>query len=192
MRRWPAIGLLLAVLWVLVRGITLEPATIAGELLIGVAVGFPLAFVFRRFYRRDFAGLDVLMAVPAMVIYVVLFLKELVTANVDVAYRVLAPSMPIRPQVIEIPLRVQTDLAITTLANSITLTPGTLSMDYDEERNALYVHAIWGENRDAVVTPIRQWEGYALRIFDEERTPDDPVPLTPRDHAFEGGEGRGD
>lgn len=192
MRRWPVIGILLAVLWLFVRGVTLEPTTVAGEFLIGLLVGVPLAFVFRRFYKQDMPGLAVTKAIPAAVLYVALFMKELLTANVDVAYRVLAPSMPISPQVIEIPLRVQTDLAITTLANSITLTPGTLSMDYDEERNSLYVHAIWGENREAVVAPIRQWENYALRIFDEDRTPDDPAPLAPRDHAFEGGDGRGD
>ena len=191
MRRWLAVGLSLAALWLFVRGVTLEPALVAGELLIGLAIGVPLAFVFRRFYRRDIRLIPVLTAVPAMVLYIGLFLKELVTANVDVAYRVLAPSMPIRPQVIEIPLRVESDLAITTLANSITLTPGTLSMDYDEERNALYVHAIWGENREAVVAPIRRWENYALRIFDEDRSPDDPVPLPPRDYAFQGGDGRG-
>ena len=192
MRRWPLVGLTLAVLWLFVRGVVLEPSTVVGELLIGLAVGVPLAFVFRRFYTRSIPAFDVVRAVPAMVAYVVLFLWELLTANVDVAYRVLAPSMPIRPQVIEIPLRVETDLATTTLANSITLTPGTLSMDYDDERNSLYVHAIWGANRDAVVAPIRTWEDYALRIFDEDRNPSDPVPRAPRDHAFEEGEQRGD
>ena len=192
MKRWPAVGLALAVLWLFVRGVALEPAALAGEFLIGLAVGVPIAFAFRRFYVDQMPALAVLRAIPAILLYVGLFVKELLTANLDVAYRVLAPSMPISPQVIEIPLRVETDLAITTLANSITLTPGTLSMDYDDERNSLYVHAIWGENRDAVVAPIRQWEEYALRIFDEDRTPDDPVPVTPRDHAFEGGDERGD
>lgn len=84
--------------------------------------------------------------------------------------------MPINPDVLEVPLRVETDLAITTIANSITLTPGTLTMDYDEERNALYVHAIDGRDRDSVVDPIRTWEDLALRMFDESRDPGDPVP----------------
>jgi len=78
--------------------------------------------------------------------------------------------------VIEFPLRVETDLAITTIANSITLTPGTLTMDHDDGRNALYVHTIDGRDPEAVVEPIRQWEDYALVIFDERRSPGDPVP----------------
>lgn len=192
MRRWPAIGLTLAILWLFVRGVSLDPATVLGEFLIGLAIGVPLAFAFRRFYTDTIPALDVVTAIPAMVAYVVLFLWELLTANVDVAYRVLAPSMPIRPQVIELPLRVETDLAITTIANSITLTPGTLSMDYDPDRNSLYVHAIWGKDRAAVIGPIRKWEDYALRIFDEERKPGDPVPHEPRDHAFGGGDDDGD
>jgi len=89
---------------------------------------------------------------------------------------VLAPSMPIDPDVIEVPLRVESDLAVTTIANSITLTPGTLTMDYDPERNALYVHTLAGRDRDAVIEPIRRWEDYALVVFDERRSPGDPVP----------------
>jgi len=84
--------------------------------------------------------------------------------------------MPIEPDVVEVPLRVQSDLAITTIANSITLTPGTLTMDYNDERNALYVHGITGTNKEAILEPIRRWEDYALLVFDEERKPHDPVP----------------
>ncbi|MFB6074302.1 MAG: Na+/H+ antiporter subunit E [Haloarculaceae archaeon] len=192
MRRWPLVGLALALLWPFVRHVPADPWTVAGELLIGIAVGFPLAFAFRRFYTPTIDAGGVLRAVPWTVVYLGLFLWELVTANLDVAYRVLSPSLPIEPHVIEIPLRVETDLAVTTIANSITLTPGTLTMDYDEERNALYVHAIAGRDRDAVVGPIRRWEDYALRIFDEEPDPGDPVPREPRDHAFCGGERRDD
>jgi len=113
---------------------------------------------------------------PYGLLYAAAFLYDLLTANVDVARRVLAPSMPIEPRVIEVPLRVETPFAITTIANSITLTPGTLSMDYDDETNTLYVHAIDGREPEAVVDPIRRWEDYALVIFDEERKPGDPVP----------------
>ncbi|MFB6128232.1 MAG: Na+/H+ antiporter subunit E [Halorhabdus sp.] len=176
MRRWPVIGAALAVLWLFVNGVELAPWPLAGALLSGFAIGMPIAYLFRRFYVTDIAVGGLVRSVPATVIYLVLFLTELITANLDVAYRVLAPSMPIEPDVIEIPLRVESDAAITTIANSITLTPGTLTMDYDPERNSLYVHAIAGRQRELVVAPIRRWERYALRIFDEERAPTDPVP----------------
>jgi multicomponent Na+:H+ antiporter subunit E len=174
-RRWLVTGVVLAVLWLFVRGVALTPIRLVEEFVIGLLVGVPIAFVFRRFYGRDVA-VGRLRAVPYAVVYIVLFLWELLTANVDVAYRVLAPSMPIEPDVVEVPLRVETDMAVTTIANSITLTPGTLTMDYDETTNSLYVHGITGANREAVVEPIRRWEDYALRIFDEEANPGDPTP----------------
>jgi len=186
-RRWPVIGVVLAVLWLFVRGVTLAPDRIVAELLTGLAFGVPIAFLLRRFYVKRIDIGSSIRSAPAAVIYVVLFLWELITANVDVAYRVLAPSMPIEPAVIEIPLRVETDAAITTIANSITLTPGTLTMDYDEETNTLYVHTISGADREAVVEPIRTWEGYALRCFDEDADPDDPVPPRPGARASEPG-----
>jgi multicomponent Na+:H+ antiporter subunit E len=179
MKRWPVVGLGLAVLWLFVRGVELDPEVVLGEFVIGLLVGLPVAFVFRRFYLPEIALADRARGLPYAAVYLTAFVRELVTANVEVAYRVLAPSMPIEPAVIEIPLRVESDLAITTIANSITLTPGTLTMDYDETRNALNVHAIDGRDPAGVVEPIRAWEDYALRIFDEGRDPGDPVPTVP-------------
>jgi len=183
-RRWPVAGVALAGLWLFVRGIgrtgefTLTDAGVAfvEEGLIGLGIGLGLAFYTRHLYAEEVNVGGALRALPYSVIYVALFLKELVTANVEVAYRVLAPSLPIDPDVYEVPLRVESDVAVTTIANSITLTPGTLTMDYDPERNALYVHTLFGPDRESVVEPIRTWEDYALVIFDERRSPGDPVP----------------
>jgi multicomponent Na+:H+ antiporter subunit E len=175
-RTWLLLGATLSVLWLFVRGISPDPATILGELLLGLLVGLPLAYGLRHLYAERTDAVRDLAVAPYAGLYVLAFLWELLTANLDVAYRTLAPSMPIDPEVIVVPLRIQTDLAVTTIANSITLTPGTLTMDYDEERNALYVHAIDGREPDAVVAPIRRWEDYALVIFDEEGQPGDPTP----------------
>jgi len=187
MRRWIGVGFGLAVVWLFVRGVT--PDVVVGEFLIGLGVGMPVAYAFRRFYLPEVALGERLRGAPWVGVYLANFGWELLTANVDVAYRVLAPSMPIEPDVVELPLRVETDLAITTIANSITLTPGTLTMDYDDERNALYVHAIDGRDHESIVDPIRSWEDYALRIFDEERDPGDPVPDPDRVASSDAGEG---
>jgi multicomponent Na+:H+ antiporter subunit E len=178
MKKWPLNGIALAVLWLFVRGVSLTPDAIIGEFLIGLAVGMPLSYLLRGFYRPRVSIRGSVRSAWAAIAYLALFTKELLTANVDVARRVLSPSMPIEPAVIELPLRVETDLAITTIANSITLTPGTLTMDYDEEANLLYIHAITGEDREAIVKPIRRWEDRALEMFAEDGTPDDPVPAT--------------
>ena len=178
-RKWPLIGVALAVLWLFVRGVALEPSRILGEFLIGLVVGMPVALVFRRMYADDVSVSRAARATPYALLYFGVFAKELLTANVDVAYRTLAPDPGLEPDVVVVPLRVRSDAAITTLANSITLTPGTLTMDYDEETNALYVHGITGRNREDVVDPIRTWEEYALVIFDEEGKPGDPIPELP-------------
>lgn len=176
MRRWLAGGFALAGLWLFVRGTSLHPEAILASALTGIVIALPLAYAFRRFYEPDIHIRGSIRSIPTAIRYLVTFLWELVTANFDVAYRVLHPAMPIEPDVIELPLRVESDLAITTIANSITLTPGTLSMDYDNERNAIYVHAMYAPSRQAVVDPIRRWEDLALVIFDEKRSPEDPVP----------------
>jgi multicomponent Na+:H+ antiporter subunit E len=181
-KTWHGLAAGLAVLWLFVRGVTLDPRVILSELLLGVVFGLPVAFLFRRLYPEPVDVERFARSLPYAALYFVAFVYELLTANVDVALRVLLPGQRLDPRVIELPLRVQTPLAITTIANSITLTPGTLTMDHDDATNTLYVHAIAGADRDAVVDPIRRWEDYALVIFDEERKAGDPVP-TPRTDA---------
>jgi multicomponent Na+:H+ antiporter subunit E len=175
-RRWILAALTLAVVWLFVRGVNFTARNLAQELLIGLALGVLIAGVFRRLYPGTTDIVRTLRATPYTVLYIAAFLYELLTANVDVARRVLSPWSPIEPAVLEVPLRVETPFAITTIANSISLTPGTLTMDYDDETNTLYVHAISGRDEAAVLEPIRRWEDYALVIFDEERKPGDPVP----------------
>jgi len=175
-RRWVAAGTLFGVLWMFVRGVSLTPRSLLTTFLVGLGVGMPVAYVFRRLYDEQFDVIRSLRALPAIFLYLIAFTREIIVANIDVTYRVLAPGMPLRPQVILVPLRVQTDLGVTTIANSITITPGTLTLDYDPDGNALYVHGIDGRDPDSIVEPIRQWEDYALVIFNEERSPSDPAP----------------
>ncbi len=175
-RAWPVLGVALGVLWLFVREVGSTPEALLGQFLMGLVVGLPIAFLFRRLFddRIDLTG--TLRAIPYVLLYVLTFSREVVVANVDVAYRVLAPGTRIEPEVILIPLRVRTDLGVTTIANSITITPGTITQDYDAEDNALFVHVIDGRDPEAVVEPIRTWEDYALRIFDEELEPGSPAP----------------
>jgi multicomponent Na+:H+ antiporter subunit E len=170
------LGAVLGVLWLFVRGVELTPDALLGEFALGAAVGMPVAYLSRRLYTETIDLGQLGTALPYAALYISTFLREVIVANVDVAYRVLAPSMPIDPEVILVPLRVETDVGVTTIANSITITPGTLTLDYDPERNALYVHVIDGGEIDDVIDPIRTWEDYALRCFDEKRSPDDVAP----------------
>ncbi|MDL5362380.1 Na+/H+ antiporter subunit E [Halalkalicoccus sp. NIPERK01] len=175
-RTWPVVGTGLGVLWVFVRDVEPTVDALFGQFLVGLAVGLPLAYLFRRFYDDRIDLRRLVHAVPYVLLYLLTFSREVIVANLDVAYRVLAPGTRIEPEVILIPLRVQGDFGVTTIANSITITPGTITQDYDAERNALYVHVIDGRDPEAVVAPIRTWEDYALLIFDEELDPGSPAP----------------
>ena len=72
--------------------------------------------------------------------YIPYFLYYCIRANFDVAYRVIHPDLPIRPGIVKVQTRLKSDLAKTFLANSITLTPGTLTVDIQEQ--TFYVHWI--------------------------------------------------
>jgi len=175
-RSWFVAAFVFAVIWVFVTGP--EPALLPvfRTFVVGIGVGGPVAYVFRRLYEEEIDVRRSVSSLPYAFLYVAVFTKEILVANLDVAYRVVSPGMPLEPQVIFVPLRVRTPLGVTTIANSITITPGTVTLDHDPDENGLYVHTIDGRDPDDVVEPIREWEDYALLIFDEEMSPADPPP----------------
>jgi len=186
-RGWPVVGVALALLWALVRGPALAIDAVLGQLLLGLVVGLPVAFAFRRLFPDRVDPVRGLRVGPAAVLFVLTFAREVVLANLDVTYRVLAPGPPVEPEVVYIPLRLESEFATTTLANAITLTPGTVTLDHDPDANGLFVHVIDGRDLEAVVEPIRTWEGYAITIFDE---PTEPT-AEPAQIVISGGERRG-
>jgi len=115
------------------------------EIIAGIVMAAIAGFAARKIFVKEFK-----LANPKRWIFFLAYLPrfffEMAKANFDVAYRVLTGR--IRPGIVKISPGLKTDLAITVLANSITLTPGTLSVDVDEERN-LYVH--WINVKDEVL-----------------------------------------
>lgn len=74
--------------------------------------------------------------------YVPAYIWAELKAHAGVIYRILHPRMPIKPGIVRVPTELQTDFGITGLANAITMTPGTLSVEVNEEKPCLYVHWI--------------------------------------------------
>ena len=101
------------------------------------------------------------------IIYVVWELWQIILANLDVAYRVLHPKMPIDPLIIEFDTSLRSDLAIVTLANSITLTPGTITINVDQERGRFQVHSIAQKPADALLVDKTMQQKVA-KVFGEE------------------------
>jgi multicomponent Na+:H+ antiporter subunit E len=90
--------------------------------------------------------------IAAGVRFALFFAWELVLANLRVAWLVINPRAHLRPAIVALPLDVQSDAAIQLLAATITLTPGTLSIDVASDRRTLYVHTVdVGDDPDAFV-----------------------------------------
>lgn len=101
--------------------------------------------------------------------YVPLFLWECLKANIDVAFRVINPKLPIRPGIIKIKTSLKSDTALTFLANTITLTPGTFCVDIKPQEGILYIHWIDVKSEDAKKAAeliAGRFEGVLKRIFD--------------------------
>lgn len=100
--------------------------------------------------------------------YIPVFAWYCLKANLQVAYLVLHPAMPIRPGIVKVRTGLKSRAAISALANSITLTPGTLTVDASDEGD-LYVHWIdvkTAEESGATEEIVRRFEGYIRRIFE--------------------------
>ncbi|MFC1658154.1 Na+/H+ antiporter subunit E [Candidatus Omnitrophota bacterium] len=101
--------------------------------------------------------------------YLPMFIWECIKANIDVAWRVIHPNRPLNPGIVKVKTSLKSDTALTFLANSITLTPGTLSVDIDEERGFLYIHWIDVRDKDidrASELIVQRFERILRRIFD--------------------------
>ena len=101
------------------------------------------------------------------IIYLVVFIWECIKANFDVAYRVLSPKMPIKPGIVKIKSDLKTDIAKVFLANSITMTPGTITVDVIDDN--FYIHWIYVSSQDpAVYTKkiIGRFEKMLKKVFE--------------------------
>ncbi len=142
-----ALNLILALVWALATGSLSELNLILGFIvgmivlyLVGSAVGD------RRYVERVFRVLGLILT----------FLWELLASSVRVAVDVLRPNLRMKPAVIAVPLDIEDDAQITLLANLISLTPGTLTIDVAEDKSCLYVHAMYGRDPEALIDDIKR------------------------------------
>jgi multicomponent Na+:H+ antiporter subunit E len=147
-------NILLAVVWAAITG-NFDP----GNLVLGFALGFlVLSFAGRVIGSTDYARR--LVKALSLVAY---FLWELLVSNVRVASDVLGPTRRLRPGVLAIPLDAHTDAEIVLLANLITITPGSLSLDVSGDRRTLYLHVMHFDDPEVLRRKVK--EGFERRIL---------------------------
>lgn len=92
-----------------------------------------------------------------------------VKSHLDVMYRILHPKMPVKPGIVKVPYELETDYAITSVANSITNTPGTVVVDIDPNEKTYFVHWIYvrtTDPREAREMISSKFEYYSKKVFD--------------------------
>jgi multicomponent Na+:H+ antiporter subunit E len=100
------------------------------------------------------------------VCYALVFTWECFKANIDVAFRVVHPRLPIRPGTVKIKVALRSDIGLTFLANSLTLTPGTTSVDVDKDGGYIYVHWLCVKEGEQGLRVVGRFENILKRIFE--------------------------
>ncbi len=161
MNRWlphPLLSLFLWLVWLL-----LVNSVAPGQLLLGAVLAAGLPLLTGRFWPDH----PPLHNPWKMLRYIAVLLWDIVLANLAVARRILGPTHQLRPAFIQLPLDLHNDFAISVLASTISLTPGTVSSDLSPDRQFLLIHALDVEDEASLVAQIKQrYEQPLKEIFE--------------------------
>lgn len=158
MRNLLPIALFITIVFVAINGAADWMTILAGFILALATTGFV-----RSELQRGFARLHLGRAV----LLFFFFLKELWLSGVRVARDVLRPKFQFTPGIVAIPLSLERDAEIMLLANLITLTPGTMSLDVSDDKTTLYVHAMSLEDAESLRAEIKA--GFEKKILEALR-----------------------
>jgi multicomponent Na+:H+ antiporter subunit E len=148
------LNLLLALAWTALTGQFTAP-----NLIIGFFLGYLILWLVQR---QGGETPTYFKKVLQVISFVGFFIWQLIKANLRVAYEVVTPPHTMHPGIVAVPLNVKTNAEITLLANLITLTPGTLSLDVSTDRRVLYIHAMHVTDVERFRREIK--EGFERRI----------------------------
>lgn len=158
------LNIMLALMWVALTG-----GFTPGNMLFGFGLGYFTLWAVRRVLGPS----TYFTKVPQVLSFGVYFVYELVLANLRLAVDALTPTSlrprALQPRIVGVPLDAQTDGEITLLANLISLTPGTLTLDVSTDERMLYVHVIHGQDPDQVRREIK--DGLERRLLNLMRGP---------------------
>jgi len=153
----PVLSLLILVLWLVLAS---DPGP--GQFLLGGVLALGVPHLTRTFWPDPPRLADPVAGVR--LVGVVLF--DIVTANIEVARRVVGPTASLRPDFLEVPLALENPFVATIFGSIVSLTPGTVSCEIDRERWTLLVHALHVEDPAAFVARIKsRYETPLKQVF---------------------------
>lgn len=152
----PFHSLLLWLVWLALNDIS------AGHMLLGalLAIGIPLLI-------SPLSADEPIAKKPLVAIkFFFMVLGDIIVSNIEMMRRVLGPIAHLNPGFIVIPLELSGDLPLTILTSTISLTPGTVSVEFSDDQKWLYVHALHIEDEQRMVAQIKQrYEAPLLEVF---------------------------
>ena len=151
-----------AVLWCLLQN-SFTPQNFVVGLVLGTIIGFLVRGTFPTHAspRAVFSPRQWIHAIN----YTLHLMKEILVANLKVTRLVLTPVGNIRPGIVALPIDVEGDIRVTMLGNSITLTPGTITMLVSEDQDTLYIHTLDIEEPEETKREIKDsLEKYIVRL----------------------------
>ncbi|MEM1138235.1 MAG: Na+/H+ antiporter subunit E [Pseudomonadota bacterium] len=134
---------------------------------VNLSIGFFLGAFAIWLLRDKWGNAKYFFRIGHIVDLASLFVFELIKSSVIVAWEVVRPRLQFEPGIVAVPLTVDRDLEIMMLANLISLTPGTLSVDVSTDRSTLYVHALHIGDADDFVRSIK--DGFEKKILEALR-----------------------
>jgi multicomponent K+:H+ antiporter subunit E len=157
----PLLTVSLALLWLL-----LVNQMSAGHVVLGALLGWLIPFATSSFWPERIRIHHPL----GLLRYFGILIADIVRGSFLVAYLILRGPAHLRPAFVEVPLALRTDLAISILANTISLTPGTVSALLSADKRTLIVHTLDTGDAAALVAEIKQrYETPLKHIFEQER-----------------------
>jgi len=137
------------------------------NIIVGLVAALITALVFGSQFKLNWKKFYNPLRYIWLLIYIIVFVWECIKANFDVAFRVLSPKMPIKPGIVKVRTKLKTSFARVILANSITMTPGTITVDVIDDD--LFIHWIYVSSKDSKIYTkkiIGRFEKLLKRIFE--------------------------
>ena len=156
------------VIWILLTWPFSEGKIDIQVVIAGLIASVIVAVLFHELLPKEYRVFISPVRLFWLLVYVPVFFYYIIKANLDVVYRALHPKMPIKPGIVKIKTILKTESGITALANSITLTPGTLTVDLTDD-GFLYIHWINVKSDDieqASKLIAQKFEWFLKKIFE--------------------------
>ena len=160
--------ILALIIWILLTWPFVDGKIDLQVMTAGVLAALIVAFLFHEILPKEHRVFISPVRIFWALVYMPVFFYYVIKANLDVVYRALHPEMPIKPGIVKIKTNLKTESGITALANSITLTPGTLTVDLTDD-GYLYIHWINVKSDDieqATKFIAQRFEWFLTKIFE--------------------------